>query len=99
MNTTMKHPKRCIAIAISSLLMASAYANNAAVTVNVDANAGKHPISPYIYGVAPPGNGITAATLLDLNAPIDRYGGNTSSSYNWQLNASNHANDWYYESI
>ena len=99
MNTTQHSRIRCAAFAISTLLMASAQADNAAVTVNVDANAGKHSISPYIYGVAPPGNGITAATLLDLNAPIDRYGGNTSSSYNWQLNASNHANDWYFESI
>ncbi len=99
MNTNHIQRMRCVAFAISSLLMASAQADNAAVTVNVDANAGKHPISPYIYGVAPPGNGSNAATLNDLNTPLNRYGGNTSSSYNWQLNASNHANDWYFESI
>ncbi len=99
MNTTQIQRIRCVALAISAALVTSAIADNAAVSVNVDANAGRHPISPYIYGVAPPGNGITSATLLDLNAPVDRYGGNTSSSYNWQLNAANRANDWYFESI
>ena len=98
MKTIMSYPKRCIVLAISSLWMASAYADNAAATINVDANAGKHPISPYIYGVAPSG-AVNANTLKDLNAPVNRYGGNTSSSYNWKLNASNHANDWYFESI
>jgi PKD repeat protein len=95
MNTSARYPKRCLAFAITSLLMASAQADNVAVTVNVDANAGKHPISPYIYGVA----FATTAQLSDLNAPINRYGGNTSSTYNWKINASNHASDWYFESI
>ena len=38
-------------------------------------------------------------SLSTPGAATVRYGGNTSSSYNWQLNASNHANDWYFESI
>ncbi|HEY2346696.1 MAG TPA: glycoside hydrolase family 44 protein [Xanthomonadaceae bacterium] len=96
MNTTARHPKRCIAIAIASLLVASAHADNAPVTVNVNAATGKHPISPYIYGVA---FAPDSATLKDLNTPLNRYGGNTTSSYNWQQNASNHANDWYFESL
>lgn len=73
----------------------SAYAQNAAVTVNVDANANRHAISPLIYGVAYG----SAAQLSDLNSPLNRYGGNNASRYNWQLNADNRANDWYYESI
>ncbi len=104
MNTTALYPNRCIALAITALLMASAHANNAAVTVNVDANAGKHPISPYIYGVAlfvdDHSKIASYSAMLDaLNAPANRYGGNTSSTYNWQVNASNRANDWYFESI
>jgi PKD repeat protein len=95
MNTTKNKRSLCVAFAISASLMASVQAQNAAVTVNVDASAGKHSISPWIYGVA----FANTAQLSELNAPIDRYGGNTSSSYNWQLNASNHANDWYFESI
>ncbi len=30
---------------------------------------------------------------------MNRYGGNNSSRYNWNLNADNRANDWYFESI
>ena len=26
-------------------------------------------------------------------------GGNGTSTYNWQINAANHASDWYFESI
>jgi hypothetical protein len=96
MNIASTYPKRCIALAITALLVASVNADAAAVTVNVDANAGKHPISPYIYGVAFAPDG---ATLADLNAPLNRYGGNTTSTYNWEANASNHASDWYFESL
>ena len=64
-------------------------------TITVDASANRHPISPLIYGTA----FATTAQLLDLNAPLNRSGGNTTTSYNWQQNASNHANDWFFESI
>jgi hypothetical protein len=66
-----------------------------AVTIQVDAAANRHPISPLIYGTAY----ATTAQLLDLNAPLNRYGGNPTSRYNWQANADNRANDWYFESI
>ena len=69
---------------------------NAAVVVRVDALQHRHPISPLVYGVA----FATNATLLaDLNAPLHRSGGNGTTRYNWQTNASNHANDWYFESL
>jgi PKD repeat protein len=74
---------------------AAVHAQNAAVTVNVDANANRHAISPLIYGVA---YGSTAQ-LNDLNSPLNRYGGNNASRYNWQLNADNRDFDWYFESI
>ncbi|MGH9820338.1 MAG: glycoside hydrolase family 44 protein, partial [Pyrinomonadaceae bacterium] len=66
-----------------------------AVTIQIDAAANRHAISPLIYGTA----FATTAQLLDLNAPVNRSGGNTTTTYNWQQNASNHANDWYFESI
>lgn len=65
------------------------------VSINVDANADRRVISPLIYGTA----FATTAQLLDLRAPLNRSGGNTTTRYNWQLNADNRANDWYYESI
>ena len=71
------------------------HAQNAPVTITVDAASNRHPINPYIYGVA----WATAAELNDLNSPLNRFGGNDTSRYNWQLNATNHASDWYFESI
>src|SRR5262249_8400495 len=49
------------------------------VTVRLDPAAAGRPISPLIYGVA----GADAATLRQLGATLDRWGGNPSSTYNW----------------
>lgn len=70
-------------------------AQNAAVTVQVDAQAGRHPINPLIYGT----NYADAAALADLNVPVHRLGGNNTSRYNWRINADNRGRDWYFESI
>src|SRR5580692_3972225 len=73
----------------------AAQAQGTMVTVTIDAKADRHPISPLIYGVAAADD----AALKDLHIPLHRYGGNNSTRYNWQLNADNRANDWYFESI
>jgi len=77
------------------LIALTAYAQNPATTVTVDASANRHPINPNIYGVAYG----DSTTLPDLNCPVNRYGGNNSSRYNWQLNADNRGSDWYFESL
>jgi hypothetical protein len=64
-------------------------------TINVDATADRHRINPQVYGV----NFATTQQLLDLNTPLNRSGGNTTTRYNWQQNAANHAHDWFYESL
>jgi hypothetical protein len=64
-------------------------------TVTVDAQLNRHPISPLIYGVA----FASTSQLSDLNAPLNRSGGNAETRYNWQLDCHNHANDWYYISL
>src|ERR1051325_3787526 len=66
-----------------------------AVTIHVDAAANRHPINPNIYGVA----FASSQQLTDLNVPLNRSGGNAMTRYNWQLNASNRAADWFFESI
>ena len=70
-------------------------ADNPAATINVDANANKHAIDPRVYGLA----FATPAQLSDLNVPLNRWGGNNTSRYNWQQNADNRGFDWYFESI
>jgi hypothetical protein len=63
------------------------------VTVNAAAN--QHAINPNIYGVAYG----DATTLADLDVPFNRYGGDAATRYNWQVNADNRANDYFFESI
>ena len=77
------------------LAAASALLAQTPVAINIDATANRHPISPLIYGVS----SSDGFVLADLNAPINRYGGNNTSRYNWQLNADNRGQDWYFESI
>ena len=64
-------------------------------TVTIDFNASKHAINPQIYGVAY----ASQDELADLNSPLNRWGGNATSRYNWLTNATNHASDWFFESI
>src|SRR5579863_10275861 len=68
-------------------------AQNPATTVSVDANANRHPINPNIYGIAYG----DAHDMQVLNAPLNRWGGNSTTRYNWQIDAHSAASDWYFE--
>jgi len=68
---------------------------NSTVAISVDAARNAHPISPLIYGVA----FASASELAELNAPLNRSGGNAETRYNWLLNAHNRGADWYFESL
>jgi len=70
-------------------------AQSPTVTITVDPSANRHPIDPNVYGVAH----ASTAQLSDLNTPLNRNGGNNTTRYNWQINADNRGNDWYFESI
>jgi hypothetical protein len=65
------------------------------ILVTVDATRVRRPISPLIYGV----NWADTSTLQDLNAPLNRQGGNSSSRYHWKLNAHAAGADWYFQSL
>ena len=80
---------------ISLVTNAVTAGTNPPVAVQVDALANRHAISPLIYGTA----FATSNQLADLNFTMNRSGGNSETSYNWQLNAHNHASDFYFESI
>lgn len=57
-------------------------------TVSIDVKRDVHSISPYIYGTNESYDGATAT----------RWGGNRSTSYNWENNASNGGNDYNFTS-
>ena len=80
---------------LTLLVLAVARAASGQTVVNVDASADQHPIDPAVYGVAY----ATPAQLQDLRVTAHRRGGNNTSRYNWQQNADNRGNDWFYQSI
>lgn len=63
--------------------------------LTVDAGNELHAISPYIYGA----NGwqLDAATAAAANFTVLRWGGDATSRYNYKLNTTNSASDWFFE--
>jgi hypothetical protein len=71
------------------------------VALSVDCKAKSLPISPTIYGINYYGQNDPqkqAAQWL-LGATARRWGGNTMSTYNWELGAWNTGQDWFYENV
>ena len=64
------------------------------VQVIVDPLTDRHPIKPDVYGGAYPN---TASDITDSGTTVVRWGGNATSTYNWQLHTDNADNDWYFE--
>ncbi len=65
-----------------------------AVTITIDALGNRHVISPYVYGFAYPNS---AADITDSGATEVRWGGDATSTYNWQLETYSAAADYYFE--
>ena len=63
------------------------------VQVTVDTLADRHPISPYVYGGAYPQD---PAHVTDSGMTVVRWGGDATSTYNWQTQTNNAAADWYF---
>jgi uncharacterized protein (TIGR03437 family) len=81
------------------LLGAAALYGASVPTLAVDATASQHPISPLIYGINEfTGNGICCAPFKEwtdsgisdlMHIGVRRWGGDSASSYNWQLDVEN----------
>ena len=63
------------------------------VQVSLDALVDRHPISSYVYGGAYPQD---AAHVTDSGMTVVRWGGNATSTYNWNTHTNNADNDWYF---
>lgn len=63
--------------------------------LSIDAAAERHPISPNIYGM----NFADEDLAADLDLPVRRWGGNSTTRYNWQNDTHNTGSDWYFENI
>lgn len=63
--------------------------------LSVDAAAERRPIPPLVYGM----NFADESLARELRVPVNRWGGNATTRYNWQLDVSNRASDWFFENI
>jgi hypothetical protein len=73
----------------------SAAAAAAAVNVSVDLTANVRPFSQQIFGVAY-GSGTRNA---QMGYTVDRWGGNSTTRYNWQVDVHSTARDYFWENI
>jgi hypothetical protein len=85
------------------LLLSTVFCTAQPVTVSVDANTGRKPISPFIYGrnnslSDNPGKPVTQAQWQLFREAGLRFtregGGNNSTKYNWRQKLTSHP-DWY----
>jgi hypothetical protein len=64
-------------------------------TLSIDTTLGRHIISDDIYGM----NYADEQLAADLRLPVRRWGGNSTTRYNWQTDVHNTGSDWYFENI
>ncbi|TLS48435.1 hypothetical protein FE782_30675 [Paenibacillus antri] len=66
------------------------------VSVDIDTASDRKPIDENIYGINYDDMHPTTSTLP---FPVERWGGNNTTRYNWKLDATNRASDWYFMNI
>ncbi len=81
--------------AVPAGALTSAAAASAGPALTVDAAAGRHAISSDVYGM----NFSDAALATELGLTADRWGGNSTSRYNYTNNTHNTGSDYYFENI
>ena len=65
-----------------------------ALTIDATASS-RYPISPYIYGM----NFADPTLAAAIRLPVNWWGGNSTTRYNWQNDTTNHASDYFFENI
>ena len=70
--------------------------DGAGPTLTVDPSTITHPIDPYIYGMN--SYGVDPSLATELRIPIERWGGDGTTRYNWEQDSSNSGGDWYFMS-
>ncbi|HEX3048767.1 MAG TPA: glycoside hydrolase family 44 protein [Bacillota bacterium] len=63
--------------------------------LSINAAAAGRLINPDIYGM----NYAAEDLAQDLRLPVRRWGGNSTTRYNWEIDVHNTGSDWFYENI
>ncbi|MBK7896748.1 MAG: glycoside hydrolase family 44 protein [Anaerolineaceae bacterium] len=61
----------------------------------MDTTTVSHTISPDIYGINFADNTLAA----EIGLPVNRWGGNATTRYNWKIDVSNRASDWFFMNV
>jgi len=92
----MTHKRRIYAALVPSLCLLTTplatHAQTPGPALRVDVTADRHPISPDIYGMAYP----DAALAKEIRLPLNRWGGDATTRYNWRVDGSNAGDDWFF---
>lgn len=84
-----------LSVSFAAALFALSATTLAQVKVSVDPSAGAHPISPLVYGLNFP-----SEAQLDLGKiTAGRWGGNSVTRYNYEIDTGNTAADYYFENL
>jgi len=73
--------------------IAKTVGERATLALAVDVGAGRHPISPDIYGMSSYND---ANLARELHIPVVRWGGDGTTRYNWKVDSSNAGADWFF---
>ena len=68
-------------------------------SLRVDVRHGRHTISADIYGVNFASDIGSASAVAKLGITVDRWGGNSTTRYDWTTGVHNTGADWYFENI
>jgi uncharacterized protein (TIGR03437 family) len=87
-------------------LIGTSVAQQPGPALSIDANAGRHAISPDIYGInfywdlgksTDANHAVNAAAAASVRATVRRWGGNGTSTYHWKYDVNNIDADWFFE--
>ena len=83
----------CCAVVLALFLPVS-FPQSPAPALSVDAAANNHAIDPNIYGIA--NFGLDPQFAAEIRVPNVRWGGDTTTRYNWLVDSSDMGLDWYF---
>lgn len=82
------------AIVVTTAYLKNSIAQTSSLALSVDVTADRHSISPDIYGMND--YALDPALAQELRIPVERWGANHTSRYNWLVDSSNSGDDFFF---
>lgn len=82
------------AIAVTTAYIKNGIAQTSSLALSVDVTADRHSISPDIYGMND--YALDRTLAQELRIPVERWGANHTSRYNWLVDSSNAGDDFFF---